>query len=206
MSSFAFLLPLFLPRSFILRKLIHNNEFLKSLLALSLLLVLFAHADRSHDFQWLLTIYSLHGYSFLKIIQIFLRTLKEFHQTRSFIKYLSSIEETILSSMVWSSQSTFWIDLEKKGILTYQQVFPLGSSSLLSPTGTCPTPTNLAGLYAHSPAKRSHVARKLFEQTSLATSSHSTVSGSVLLCVAEDEKMTISFFRLERLVFDSMSI
>ena len=195
MSSLAVSLSLSLDRPFISRKLIHNNEFLKSLLALSLLLVLFAHGDRSHDFQWLLTIYSLHGYSFLKIIQIFLRTLKEFQQTRSFIKYLSSIEETILSSMVWSSQSTFWIDLEKKGILTYQQVFPLGSSSLLSPTGTCPTPTNLTGLYSHSPAKRSHVARKLFEPTS---SSHSAVSESICLC-ATDDKHLVRFSRMARL-------
>ena len=98
------------------------------------------------------SLYSLHGYSFLKIIQIFLRTLKEFHQTRSFIKYLSRIEETILSSMVWKEDSTLWKDLQNKGFLNYEQIFP--SNHLQTPTH----------FYSpHSPIEK--VSRKLFDST-----------------------------------------
>ncbi|CAF2207576.1 unnamed protein product [Rotaria magnacalcarata] len=81
------------------QKLILNNQFLKSLLGLCILLVLYSHNDKYHDFNWLLNIYSLHGYSFLKIIQIFLKTSQQISKCRQFIKYLSSIEEIIISSM-----------------------------------------------------------------------------------------------------------
>src|SRR5262249_22631117 len=121
-------------------KLIFNNQFLKSLLGLCLLLTLFAHSDKIHDLNWILNIYSLHGYSFLKIIHIFLKSLKQINKSRPFIKYLSSLEETILSSMVFSNDSALWNEIQTKGILSYQQIDKIQSkqnnnnNALTSPT------------------------------------------------------------------------
>jgi hypothetical protein len=55
------------------------------------------HSDQCHNFIWILNIYSLHAYALLKIIQIYLKISKELTQSRTFIEYLSSIEERILS-------------------------------------------------------------------------------------------------------------
>jgi hypothetical protein len=132
-------------------KLILNNEFLKSLLGLCLLLVLYAHSDIYHDLNWILNIYSLHGYSFLKIIQIYLKTTKQITYSRPFIKYLSAIEETILSQMAFSINSALWNEIQIKGIVHYQH--------LHSPK----TPTTTS-MYIQSP-NQNHVARKLFQNT-----------------------------------------
>lgn len=138
----------------------------------------YAHGDERHDYQWIFQIYSLHGYSFLKIIQIFLRTLKEFNQSRAFIKYLSKIEEIILSSMVWTKDSTFWNEFDKKGFLSYQQLFPSTSTSTSVSTSTSTstttmkcdsTPNSLSSLYCPSPSK--HVSRRLFHSNEVSHSS-----------------------------------
>ncbi|CAF5000681.1 unnamed protein product, partial [Rotaria sp. Silwood1] len=103
-------------------KLILNNEFIRSVLGLCILLVLYAHSDKYHDLNWILNIFNLDGYSFIKIIQIYLKTSKQIRKSRSFIKYLSSIEEIILSSMAFSNKSSLWNDIKSKGILSYKQI------------------------------------------------------------------------------------
>lgn len=134
---------------------------MKSLLGLCLLLVLYGHCDEYHDFNWILNIYSLHGYSFLKIIQIFLKTCKQISKSRSFIKYLSSIEEIIISSMAFSNNSALWNDIQLKGILTYQQINNfnnLNHQQTLSPSNS------LTPLFIQSP-KINNVSRKLFSNS-----------------------------------------
>ena len=102
------------------------------------------------------------------MIQIFLRTLKEFHQSRALIKYLSGIEETILSSMVWTPDSAFWTELNKKGFLSYSQVFPLPSPA---PSSAPVTPHNLTRFYSQSPSKpMEKVSRRLFDSSSSSSS------------------------------------
>jgi retinoblastoma-like protein 1 len=145
----------FIQKSF--HKLILNNEFLKSLLGLCLLLIFYAHSDQIHDLNWILNIYSLHAYSFLKIIQIFLKSSKEINQSRSFIKYLSSIEEIILSSMIFSDDSPLWNDIQTKGILSYSDIH---SKQLFK----SPSNHNLTNTFNQSP-NSNHVKRKLFTTT-----------------------------------------
>jgi len=138
-----------------IEKLILNNEFVKSLLSLSLLIVFYVHRDDQHDYQWIFTIYSINSYSFLKIIQIFLKTRQDLQQIRSIVKYLSKIEEIILSSLVWKSDSTFWIDLHRKGFLEFNQIYSSTKSIHSTPHST--------QLYLHSPiVSNENVSRKLF--------------------------------------------
>ncbi|CAF1047479.1 unnamed protein product [Adineta ricciae] len=141
------------------QKLIFNNEFLKSLLGLCLLLNFYAHGDHYHDFQWICHLYSLQGYSFLKMIQIYLKTNKEISKCRFFIKYLSSIEEMILSSLAFEEKSHLWNEIQSKGILTYEQIQQIQHKSSLI------TPTNLTNLFLHSPSSSNQVKRKLFDST-----------------------------------------
>ncbi|CAF1215474.1 unnamed protein product [Rotaria magnacalcarata] len=146
------------------QKLILNNQFLKSLLGLCILLVLYSHNDKYHDFNWLLNIYSLHGYSFLKIIQIFLKTSQQISKCRQFIKYLSSIEEIIISSMAFSNDSSLWNDIELKGILKYNQIqlIHLKKKDSLSPNN------HLTPIFIQSPNKN-NVSRKLFQSSTTTT-------------------------------------
>jgi hypothetical protein len=136
---------------------------LKSLLGLCQVLVLFAHSDKSHDFNWISNIYDLHGYSFLKIIQIYLKTSKELNRSREFIKHLSSIEENIISSLAFQTNSALWNEINIKGFLSYQQI----SNIQLKQNNNSSTPphlhsTNLTQMYFQSPINN-HVKRKLFQ-------------------------------------------
>ena len=152
---FSFLSNLFSLR---FRKLILKNEFLKSLLGLCLLLIFYAHSDEIHDLNWILKMYSLHGYSLIKIIQIFLKSLKEINQSRTFIKYLSSIEEIILSSMIFSNDSPLWNEIQTKGILSYSNIHSQQTSN-----------QNLTNIFNQSP-NSDHVKRRLFTTVNLFSS------------------------------------
>ncbi|CAF1550871.1 unnamed protein product, partial [Rotaria sp. Silwood1] len=83
--------------------------------------LLYAHSDKYHDFNWILHVHSLDEYSFLKIIQIFLKTCTQISKSKSFIKYLSS--------MIFSTKSSLWNDIELKGILSYKTISSIQSSN-----------------------------------------------------------------------------
>ena len=85
-------------------------------------MIFYAHSDDEHDLNWMLNLYKLHGYSLLKMIQIFLKSLTQINQSRTFIKYLSSLEEILISEMVFSKDSPLWNEIESKGILSYQSI------------------------------------------------------------------------------------
>lgn len=110
----------------------------------------------------------MHGYSFLKIIQIYLKTSKEISKSRQFIKYLSSIEEIILSSMAFSNDSSLWNDIKLKGILKYNQI-----QRILSKTNNSLSPTNnnLSPIINQSPNKI-NVSKKLFFNSNSTTTTN----------------------------------
>lgn len=110
----------------------------------------------------------MHGYSFLKIIQIYLKTSKEISKSRQFIKYLSSIEEIILSSMAFSNDSSLWNDIKLKGILKYNQI-----QTILSKTNNSLSPTNnnLSPIINQSPNKI-NVSKKLFFNSNSTTTTN----------------------------------
>ncbi|CAF0798224.1 unnamed protein product [Rotaria sordida] len=155
-------------------KLILNNEFIRSLLSLCLLLVLYAHSDRYHDFNWILHVYSLDGYSLLKIIQIFLQTCEQIRKSTPFIKYLSSIEENILSSMAFSAKSLLWNDIELKGILSYKTISSIQSNI----NNSLSSINNVTRMFNQSPNK-TNVSRKLFQSNTTDQSTNkSTINRS----------------------------
>ena len=135
-------------------------------------MVFYAHSDTIHDLHWILEIYSLHGYSLLKIIQIFFKSSKEISQSRIFIKYFSSMEEMILSSMVFSNNSPLWIEMKSKGFLSYQFISTIHSKETLSRS---PSNDHLTQLFNQSPTSK-HVKRKLFHNTTSTSSVRSSSS------------------------------
>ncbi|CAF1670765.1 unnamed protein product, partial [Rotaria sp. Silwood1] len=114
-------------------------------------LLLYAHSDKYHDFNWILHVYSLDAYCFLKIIPIFLKTCTQISKSKSFIKYLSSIEENILSSMTFSTKSSLRNDIELKSILSYKTISSIQSNI-----------NNSTPMFIQSPNK-TNVSRKLFQ-------------------------------------------
>lgn len=117
----------------------------------------------------------MHGYSFLKIIQIYLKTSKEISKSRQFIKYLSSIEEIILSSMAFSNDSSLWNDIKLKGILKYNQI-----QRILSKTNNSLSPTNnnLSPIINQSPNKI-NVSKKLFFNSNSTTTTTNQINVSL---------------------------
>lgn len=118
-------------------------------------MVLFSHSDDEHDLNWILNVYDFHGYSLLKMIQIFLKSVQQINQSRPFIKYLSSLEEIIISSMVFSIDSPLWNEILNKGILPFQTI------SILNDKTQPISPFN----EQKSSPNSNHVKRRLFHQT-----------------------------------------
>ena len=145
------------------QKLILTNEFTKSLFSLCFLLVSYCYGDAKHDLNWILKFYSLNGYSLLKIIQIFLKSTREINQSRVLIKYLSTIEETILSSMIFERNSLLWNDIQTKGILPYKN---LSSQCPSSPN------SNLIQHFHQSPLSH-QIKRRLFDNSTTTTTTTS---------------------------------
>ncbi|CAF1565999.1 unnamed protein product, partial [Rotaria sp. Silwood1] len=72
-------------------------------------------------------------------------------KSKSFIKYLSSIEENILSSMTFSTKSSLRNDIELKSILSYKTISSIQSNI-----------NNSTPMFIQSPNK-TNVSRKLFQ-------------------------------------------
>ncbi|CAH0550797.1 unnamed protein product [Brassicogethes aeneus] len=92
-----------------LSAIVVNEGFYKLTFACSLEIVTFVHDNQQNfnrEFPWMLTIFDIKPYHFLKVIELIVRT-KEL-SPRDIIKHLSKAEETILESLAWSSESVLW--------------------------------------------------------------------------------------------------
>uniref|UniRef100_A0A3Q2TKX4 Retinoblastoma-like protein 1 n=1 Tax=Fundulus heteroclitus TaxID=8078 RepID=A0A3Q2TKX4_FUNHE len=127
--------------------LMEQDIFHCSLMACCLEVVLFSYSSQ-RTFPWIITVFKLAPFYFFKVIEVFIRS--EEGLSRDMVKHLNSIEEQVLESRAWTSDSALWRALEAAGnkIPTVEEVN--FSSCLDSGSGSTNAQSHLP-LVAHSP-------------------------------------------------------
>ncbi|KAK6174252.1 hypothetical protein SNE40_017565 [Patella caerulea] len=120
-----------------LSSLLEQDILHRSLLACCLEIVIFSY-NSQRSFPWIVNMFDVSPYHFYKVIEIIIRA--EEGLSRDVVKHLNHIEETILESLAWRSESPLWeaIREQESGVPTCEEVTPanhvdLGNSSNNSP-------------------------------------------------------------------------
>ncbi|XP_077581531.1 retinoblastoma-like protein 1 [Stigmatopora nigra] len=118
-----------------LSALLEQDVFRCSLLACCLEVVLFSYSSQ-RTFPWILEIFKLAPFYFFKVIEVFIRS--EEGLSRDMVKHLNLVEEQVLESRAWTSDSALWGALRAAGdnVPTVEEVN--FSSSLDSGPGSAP--------------------------------------------------------------------
>uniref|UniRef100_A0A1A8MJA8 Retinoblastoma-like protein 1 n=3 Tax=Nothobranchius pienaari TaxID=704102 RepID=A0A1A8MJA8_9TELE len=127
--------------------LLEQDIFHCSMMACCLEVVLFSYSSQ-RTFPWIINIFKLAPFYFFKVIEVFIRS--EEGLSRDMVKHLNSIEEQVLESRAWMSDSALWSALEAAGnkVPTVEEVN--FSSCLDSGSGSTNGPSHLP-LVAQSP-------------------------------------------------------
>uniref|UniRef100_A0A8C6LQV6 RB transcriptional corepressor like 1 n=1 Tax=Nothobranchius furzeri TaxID=105023 RepID=A0A8C6LQV6_NOTFU len=92
--------------------LLEQDIFHCSMMACCLEVVLFSYSSQ-RTFPWIINIFKLAPFYFFKVIEVFIRS--EEGLSRDMVKHLNSIEEQVLESRAWVSDSALWSALEAAG-------------------------------------------------------------------------------------------
>uniref|UniRef100_A0A8P4GDY3 Retinoblastoma-like 2 (p130) n=1 Tax=Dicentrarchus labrax TaxID=13489 RepID=A0A8P4GDY3_DICLA len=157
--------------------ILEQDVFHRSLLACCLEIVIFSYRPPG-DFPNLIGIFQLPAYHFYKVIEVLVRS--EQGLFREVVKHLNQVEEQVLESLAWTSDSPLWESLHaaKDQVPACQQVMPPQyleqndeSSSGIIPltpinhgpdlnTSVSPSPTTLLDRYSSPPTGSAR--RRLF--------------------------------------------
>ncbi|XP_063311817.1 retinoblastoma-like protein 1 isoform X1 [Pelobates fuscus] len=100
--------------------LLEHDILHRSLMACCLEIVLFAYSS-PRIFPWIIEVLKLSPFNFYKVIEVFIRS--EDGLSRDMVKHLNSIEEQILESLAWTSDSVLWELVEAtETVPTYEEV------------------------------------------------------------------------------------
>uniref|UniRef100_A0A3P8WXZ0 Retinoblastoma-like 1 (p107) n=1 Tax=Cynoglossus semilaevis TaxID=244447 RepID=A0A3P8WXZ0_CYNSE len=92
--------------------LLEQDIFHCSLMACCLEVVLFSYSSQ-RTFPWIISVFRLSPFYFFKVIEVFIRS--EEGLSRDMVKHLNSIEEQVLESRAWTSESAVWSALQAAG-------------------------------------------------------------------------------------------
>ncbi|XP_024888513.1 retinoblastoma-like protein 1 isoform X5 [Temnothorax curvispinosus] len=90
--------------------LLLNEVFIQCLFACCLEIVIYSYKSNDKIFPWILKALNLDAYYFYKVIEIIVRA--EDQLSRDVVKHLNQIEEKILESLAWQSDSPLWQTIE----------------------------------------------------------------------------------------------
>ncbi|KAM7150635.1 retinoblastoma-like protein 1 isoform 3-T8 [Macrochelys suwanniensis] len=101
--------------------LLEQDIFHRSLMACCLEIVLFAYSSL-RTFPWIIEVLDLRPFYFYKVIEVLIRS--EEGLSRDMVKHLNNIEEQILESLAWTSDSALWKALQasEKKVPTCEEV------------------------------------------------------------------------------------
>ncbi|KAK5602693.1 hypothetical protein CRENBAI_003672 [Crenichthys baileyi] len=127
--------------------LLEQDIFHCSLMACCLEVVLFSYSSQ-RTFPWIIKVFKLAPFYFFKVIEVFIRS--EEGLSRDMVKHLNFVEEQVLESRAWTSDSALWSSLEAAGnkVPTVEEVN--FSSCLDTGPGSTSGQSHLP-LVAHSP-------------------------------------------------------
>ncbi|XP_015127796.1 retinoblastoma-like protein 1 isoform X2 [Diachasma alloeum] len=89
--------------------LLTNEVFLQCLFACCLEIVIWSYKNKDRTFPWILNALKVEPYNFYKVIEIIVRAEQ---LARDVVKHLNDIEEKILESQAWKSNSPLWQAIE----------------------------------------------------------------------------------------------
>ncbi|XP_047438939.1 retinoblastoma-like protein 1 [Mugil cephalus] len=128
--------------------LLEQDIFHCSLMACCLEVVLFSYSSQ-RTFPWIINVFKLAPFYFFKVIEVFIRS--EEGLSRDMVKHLNSIEEQVLESRAWTSNSALWTALQaaENKVPTVEEVN--FSSSLDSGSGSGSGSGGTTGVQPHLP-------------------------------------------------------
>ncbi|XP_067002390.2 retinoblastoma-like protein 1 [Anabrus simplex] len=101
------------PPGFDFSALLEQDIFHQTLFACCLEIVIYSY-NSQRSFPWVLEALNLEPYYFYKVIEIIVRV--EDQLSRDMVKHLNLIEEQILESMAWRSESPLWENIQSSGL------------------------------------------------------------------------------------------
>ncbi|KAJ8302946.1 hypothetical protein KUTeg_019342 [Tegillarca granosa] len=113
--------------------LLEHDMFHRCLFACCLEVIIFSY-NSQRIFPWIVDIFDISPYHFYKVVEIIIRA--EEGLSRDVVKHLNHIEESILESLAWKSESPLWDAIKdqvpacEEVILPHQIESNLGSSSV----------------------------------------------------------------------------
>ncbi|XP_014468467.1 PREDICTED: retinoblastoma-like protein 1 isoform X2 [Dinoponera quadriceps] len=113
--------------------LLSNEHFIQCLFACCLEIVVYSYKSNDKVFPWILRALNLDAYYFYKVIEIIVRT--EDQLSREVVKHLNQIEEKILESLAWQSDSPLWQTIESlaDGVPSCEEVSLPGTLETVDP-------------------------------------------------------------------------
>ncbi|XP_012233373.1 retinoblastoma-like protein 1 isoform X3 [Linepithema humile] len=113
--------------------LLSNELFIQCLFACCLEIVIYSYQSNDKTFPWILKALNLDAYYFYKVIEIIVRT--EDQLSRDVVKHLNQIEEKILESLAWQSDSPLWQTIVslKDGVPSCEEVSLPGTLETVDP-------------------------------------------------------------------------
>ncbi|XP_013878432.1 retinoblastoma-like protein 2 [Austrofundulus limnaeus] len=183
--------------------ILEQDVFHRSLLACCLEIVTFSYRPPG-DFPNIISIFQLPAYHFYKVIEVLVRS--EQGLFREAVKHLNQVEEQVLESLAWTSDSPLWHSLQSAKVPSCQEVMPpqylepndesntssvpatpINNAAELSANrtakGVSPSPTTLQDRYSSPPT--GGFRRRLFvepvESEPGTTSTSSTASSSIIV-------------------------
>lgn len=122
-----------------LTNLLEQEVFHQSLFACCIEIVIYSY-NSQRIFPWVLEALNLEPYYFYKVIEVIVKV--EDKLTRDMVKHLNMIEEKILDSLAWRSESPLWENICKSGLLvpTCEDVCLPGQLDDTVSTVACPNP------------------------------------------------------------------
>ncbi|KAG5888211.1 hypothetical protein JTB14_036222 [Gonioctena quinquepunctata] len=85
--------------------LVEKGLFYECMFTCCLEIVLFCY-NYPNKFPWLLDVLGIQPFHFVKVIELIVRTKDQL--SREMVKYLNKVEETVIESLVWKSDSQIW--------------------------------------------------------------------------------------------------
>ncbi|XP_054895936.1 retinoblastoma-like protein 2 [Poeciliopsis prolifica] len=101
--------------------ILEQDIFHRSLLACCLEIVIFSYRPPG-DFPNVINIFQLSAYNFYKVIEVLVRS--EQGLFREVVKHLNQVEEQVLESLAWTSDSPLWQSLRSAKVPSCQEVMP----------------------------------------------------------------------------------
>lgn len=116
-----------------LQNLLTKEIFIQCLFACCLEIVIYSYKSNDKIFPWILNALNLDAYYFYKVIEIIVRA--EDQLSRDVVKHLNQIEEKILESLAWQSDSPLWgaIQSTTEGVPSCEEVSLPGMLETVDP-------------------------------------------------------------------------